>query len=92
MEWTYLFFWLLSTNVFIHVSALGIPIERAGVVKRAATGASIKSVSFATAGNNSNLGSIQDTRVNSHSIVFLAHIVLTNSQYTTTIKVNEVGT
>jgi hypothetical protein len=69
MEWIYLLFSLL----FIHVSALKIPIKRAGLVNRAIPGASIKHVSLASAaGNNSNLGSIKDIRVINY-LVFLGH-------------------
>jgi hypothetical protein len=77
MEWSSLFFSLLFTNVFIHVSALRIPIKRAGLVNRATTGASINSYSLAGAasGNDSNLGNVQDIRVNNHSTVFLWVIV-----------------
>jgi len=61
---------LLCTNVFIHVSALRIPIKQAEVVKRASAGALVKSVSLAGAGN-SDLGSVGDIRVIDCTIILL---------------------
>jgi hypothetical protein len=63
MEWICFLIAFVFSNAFIHVSALKLPIKRAEIVKRATTGASIKSVSLAGAGNSSALGSVGDIRV-----------------------------
>jgi len=60
MELTYLIS-LLIANAFVHVSALKLPIKRAGLVKRAA-GASVQSVVLDGTGNSSALGTIGDIR------------------------------
>jgi hypothetical protein len=70
MELICLLLSFLFANEFMQVSALKLPIKRAGVVKRA-LGASVKSVALGGAGGGGALGTVGDIRViNCTTILF----------------------